>query len=122
MGAGVVLLDEPTANLDPAGARDVVRAVSALVEQTGATLVVVEHQHAAWEGLLDRAVELSHGRIVADGPFEQVARRRRVEGLRRRASWAMVQLGKVTLHSGVRTWLLASGHHVPFLCRRALRL
>ena len=59
MGAGVVLLDEPTANLDPAGARDVVRAVSALVEETGATLVVVEHQHSAWEGLLDRAVELS---------------------------------------------------------------
>ena len=48
MGAGVVLLDEPTANLDPAGARDVVRAVSRLVEETGATLVVVEHQHAAW--------------------------------------------------------------------------
>ena len=81
MGAGVVLLDEPTANLDPAGARDVVRAVSALVEETGATLVVVEHQHTAWEGVLDRAVELAQGRIVADGPFEQVATRRRVEGL-----------------------------------------
>ena len=81
MGAGVVLLDEPTANLDPAGARDVVRAVSALVEETGATLVVVEHQHTAWEGVLDRAVELAQGHIVADGPFEQVARHRRVEGL-----------------------------------------
>ena len=75
MGAGVVLLDEPTANLDPEGARDVVRAVSALVEETGATLVVVEHQHAAWKGVLERAVELDHGRIVSDGPFAEVAQR-----------------------------------------------
>lgn len=81
MGAGVVLLDEPTANLDPEGARDVVRAVSALVEETGATLVVVEHQHAAWKGVLERAVELDHGRIVSDGPFAEVAQRRQVEGL-----------------------------------------
>ena len=81
MGAGVVLLDEPTANLDPEGARDVVRAVSALVEETGATLVVVEHQHTAWKGVLERAVELDHGRIVSDGPFAEVAQRRQVSGL-----------------------------------------
>ena len=72
---------EPTANLDPAGARDVVRAVSRLVEETGATLVVVEHQHAAWDGVLDRAVELDRGRIVADTSFAEVAQRRQVSGL-----------------------------------------
>ena len=81
MGAGVVLLDEPTANLDPTGARDVVRAVARLVEETGATLVVVEHQHAAWDGVLDRAVELDCGRIVADTSFAEVAKRRQVAGL-----------------------------------------
>ncbi|MBU5655681.1 energy-coupling factor ABC transporter ATP-binding protein [Corynebacterium aurimucosum] len=81
MGAGVVLLDEPTANLDPIGAHDVVRAVSALVEETGATLVVVEHQHEVWKGVLDRAVELECGRIVADAPFAEVTQRRQVEAL-----------------------------------------
>ncbi|MBK4163537.1 ABC transporter ATP-binding protein [Corynebacterium macginleyi] len=81
MGAGVVLLDEPTANLDPEGAKDVVRAVGKLVEHTGATLVVVEHQHMAWESVLDRAVELQDGRIISDGPFADVARKREVTGL-----------------------------------------
>ena len=81
MGAGVVLLDEPTANLDPEGARDVIEAVATLAERTGATLVVVEHQHAAWHGVLDRAVELKDGRIVADGPLAEVVAERTVADL-----------------------------------------
>ena len=83
MGAGMVLLDEPTANLDPEGAREVIDAVSTMVERTGATLIVVEHQHAAWEGVLDRAIELKDGRIVADGPVESVVASRSISGLPR---------------------------------------
>lgn len=81
MGAGVVLLDEPTANLDPEGARDVIEAVATMVERTGATLIVVEHQHAAWKGVLDRAIELKDGRIVADGPLASVVANRTVADL-----------------------------------------
>ena len=81
MGAGVVLLDEPTANLDPEGARDVIEAVATMVERTGATLVVVEHQHAAWKGVLDRAIELKDGRIVADGQLDDVVSDRIVTDL-----------------------------------------
>ncbi|OFK60529.1 ABC transporter ATP-binding protein [Corynebacterium sp. HMSC078A10] len=81
MGAGMVLLDEPTANLDPEGAREVIEAVSTMVERTGATLIVVEHQHSAWKGVLDRAVELKDGRIVADGPLETVVASRSISGL-----------------------------------------
>ena len=83
MGAGMVLLDEPTANLDPEGAREVIDAVSTMVERTGATLIVVEHQHAAWKGVLDRAIELKDGRIVADGPLESVVASRSISGLPR---------------------------------------
>ncbi|MCL8494535.1 energy-coupling factor ABC transporter ATP-binding protein [Corynebacterium sp. B5-R-101] len=83
MGAGMVLLDEPTANLDPEGAREVIEAVSTMVERTGATLIVVEHQHAAWKGVLDRAIELKDGRIVADGPAETVVASRSISGLPR---------------------------------------
>ena len=81
MAAGVVLLDEPTANLDPEGARDVIEAVATMVERTGATLIVVEHQHAAWKGVLDRAIELKDGRIVADGPLASVVANRTVADL-----------------------------------------
>ena len=83
MGAGMVLLDEPTANLDPEGAREVIEAVSTMVERTGATLIVVEHQHTAWKGVLDRAIELKDGRIVADGPVEAVVASRSISGLPR---------------------------------------
>ncbi|OFQ55199.1 ABC transporter ATP-binding protein [Corynebacterium sp. HMSC074H12] len=83
MGAGMVLLDEPTANLDPEGAQEVIDAVSTMVERTGATLIVVEHQHAAWKGVLDRAIELKDGRIVADGPLDTVVASRSISGLPR---------------------------------------
>lgn len=81
MGAGLILLDEPTANLDPQGARDVVAAVSRVAAETGATLVVVEHQYAEWEHLLDRAVVLEHGRIAADAAFADIVAARQVTGL-----------------------------------------
>lgn len=83
MGAGMVLLDEPTANLDPEGASEVIEAVTTMVERTGATLIVVEHQYSAWKGVLDRAIELKDGRIVADGPVEAVVASRTISGLPR---------------------------------------
>jgi len=73
---GMLLLDEPTANLDPDGAalvRDVVRRI---VEQLGVTLVMVEHRVADALPLVDRVVVLqAGGGVVADGaPREVFAR------------------------------------------------
>lgn len=81
MGAGLILLDEPTANLDSQGARDVVAAVAQVVERTGATLIVVEHNYAQWEGVLDRAVVLEQGRMLADAAFRTIVSTRQVSGL-----------------------------------------
>ncbi len=69
----VVLLDEPTAMLDPASAREVREAVGALTTTAGApTLVVVEHVLGPWVDLVDRLVVLSsNGRVVADGPVQE---------------------------------------------------
>lgn len=85
----VVLLDEPTAMLDPASAQEVRDAVASLTARratgpvpgdsmagrgsapTGSapTLVVVEHVLGPWVDLVDRLVVLSDdGRVVADGP------------------------------------------------------
>ncbi|MFJ6199650.1 ABC transporter ATP-binding protein [Micromonospora sp. NPDC092111] len=65
---GLLLLDEPTANLDPAGAELVRRAVAgALADDT--TLVLVEHRVAEALPLVDRVVVLEPGGGVrADGP------------------------------------------------------
>ena len=66
----VVLLDEPTAMLDPESAQEVRDAVAALTSRPGApTVVVVEHVLGPWVDLVERLVVLSDdGRVVADGP------------------------------------------------------
>ncbi|ALC05480.1 hypothetical protein CDES_05215 [Corynebacterium deserti GIMN1.010] len=65
MGARLILLDEPTANLDPQGQRDVVAAVDRAVRESGATLIVVEHRHELWLESIDRIIDITSGRDVA---------------------------------------------------------
>ncbi|MET9020182.1 ABC transporter ATP-binding protein [Actinopolymorpha sp. NPDC004070] len=69
----LILLDEPTANLDPDGAALVRQAVDQVVAATGATLVVVDHRVGDWLPLVDRVVVLrSGGGVLADGSPEKV--------------------------------------------------
>ncbi|MGC5171811.1 ABC transporter ATP-binding protein [Microbacterium sp. DT81.1] len=72
MQSGVLLLDEPTANLDPDGVREVRDAVARVLDATGATLVVVEHRLAAWLPIIDRVLVLGEGGVVADGSVDAV--------------------------------------------------
>ncbi|MGJ4843410.1 ABC transporter ATP-binding protein [Leifsonia sp. Le1] len=68
MRPGLLLLDEPTANLDPDGVIEVREAVESVLEATGATLIVVEHRVAVWRGIVDRVIVLaSDGGVLADG-------------------------------------------------------
>ncbi|MCW2133833.1 ABC transporter ATP-binding protein [Arthrobacter sp. VKM Ac-2550] len=69
MRPGVLLLDEPTANLDPDGVLEVRDAVVGVLERTGATLIVVEHRVAVWADVVDRVIVLAaSGGVLADGP------------------------------------------------------
>ena len=72
MGPGLLLLDEPTANLDPSGVAEVRAAVEAVVERTGATMVVVEHRVDVWASLVDRVIVVADVAIAADGPLDEV--------------------------------------------------
>ena len=85
MRPGLILLDEPTANLDPAGVLEVRDAVGRCLDKTGATLVVVEHSVSVWKDLVDRIVVLQPGSaagsgstpgsssgVLLDGPPDQV--------------------------------------------------
>ena len=68
MRPGLLLLDEPTANLDPDGVREVRDAVTAVLGTTGSTAVIVEHRVEAWLDVVDRIIVLgADGRIAADG-------------------------------------------------------
>lgn len=72
MRPGLVLLDEPTANLDPDGARAVRDAVHASLQATGATAIIVEHRTALWLPVVDRVVVVGDGGVVADGAPDTV--------------------------------------------------
>lgn len=86
MGPGLLLLDEPTANLDPSGVAEVRAAVEAVVERTGATVVVVEHRVDVWAPLVDRVIVVADGRIAADGPLDEVLEQQG-DALRERGIW-----------------------------------
>ncbi|HEY8523929.1 MAG TPA: ABC transporter ATP-binding protein [Acidimicrobiales bacterium] len=64
----VLVLDEPTANLDPAARRE----LTAVLESLAVTLIVVTHDLPYAYEVCERAVVLDGGRIVADGPTAAV--------------------------------------------------
>ena len=86
MGPGLLLLDEPTANLDPSGVAEVRAAVETVVERTGATVVVVEHRVDVWASLVDRVIVVADGAIAADGPLDEVLAQQG-DALRERGIW-----------------------------------
>lgn len=80
MGSPLVVLDEPTANLDPQGIDEVYRALAELVATGDRAIVLVEHNLDAAVGFVDRVVVLdASGRLVADGPVDEVLRGRAEE-------------------------------------------
>ncbi|MDQ1135484.1 energy-coupling factor transporter ATP-binding protein EcfA2 [Microbacterium sp. SORGH_AS 1204] len=68
MRPGLLLLDEPTANLDPEGVTEVRAAVEHVVRTDGTTLVLIEHRTDVWADLMTRVVVLAPGGgVLADG-------------------------------------------------------
>ncbi len=67
----VLVLDEPTSQLDPQSAEDVLRALVRLNEDLGLTIVLAEHRLDRILRYADRLTYLEAGRIVADGPVRE---------------------------------------------------
>ena len=80
MGSPLLVLDEPTANLDPQGIDEVYAALAELIATGDRGILLVEHNLDAAIGFVDRVVVLDQaGRLVADGSVDAVLRDRAEE-------------------------------------------
>lgn len=90
MGSPLLVLDEPTANLDPAGIEEVYAALAELVAAGDRAILLVEHNLDAAVGFVDRVVVLDHdGFLAADGSVDHVLRER-AEDLHAMGVWLPV--------------------------------
>ena len=72
MRPGVLILDEPTAGLDPAGCRQVLDNICEYRKKTGSTVIIVSHNMDDAARLADRIIVFDHGTVVMDGTPQQV--------------------------------------------------
>ncbi len=95
MRSGHLVLDEPTAQLDPEGTRLVGEALRGMAA-AGTALLIAEHKTELLDGLCDRIVVIDEGTLVADGPAAEVLADPRLE------AWGGTPPGRVRLARAVR--------------------
>ena len=68
----LLVLDEPTAGLDPDRSRSIVKLIQSLSREHSLTVFMVTHDVDTLSTLANRVAVLAEGRIVADGPLDEV--------------------------------------------------
>ncbi|MFJ4253684.1 ABC transporter ATP-binding protein [Microbacterium sp. NPDC090003] len=75
MGSPLIVLDEPTANLDPQGIDDVYAALADVIATGDRAILLVEHNLDAAMGFVTRTIVLDReGRVAYDGPVAEIIR------------------------------------------------
>lgn len=72
MRPAILVLDEPTAGLDPSGCNHIIKAIKGMQREYNTTVVMISHYVNDWILLADRLVFLEQGRLVACGNQEEV--------------------------------------------------
>ena len=67
-----IILDEPTAGLDPRGRDDLLNKLKALHEGRGLTIILVSHSMEDVARYADRLIVMNHGQKVFDGAPKEV--------------------------------------------------
>lgn len=71
----LLILDEPTANLDPSCTREVLRTMEKLREEQGISIIVIEHRLERLVPISDRLLLMEKGRIVEESTDRKLHRR-----------------------------------------------
>jgi branched-chain amino acid transport system ATP-binding protein len=72
-GPRMILLDEPTAGMNPRETHELIELIHRLRDQTGITITLIEHDMRVVKGVSERVVVLDHGQKIAEGPYDEVA-------------------------------------------------
>lgn len=72
MHPDVLILDEPTAGLDPKGRNDILDQISDLHKQTGITVILVSHSMEDVAKYVDRIIVMNRGEIFMDGAPKEI--------------------------------------------------
>jgi len=68
----LLVLDEPTSQLDPQGTQDVFQILDKLAGRTGTTVILVEQKLELLSAFVDRVIVMADGRVVLDGKPEKI--------------------------------------------------
>lgn len=63
----VLILDEPTAGLDPRGRDEILNSIQTLYKEEGITIILVSHSMEDIARMVNRIVVMDHGKIAMDG-------------------------------------------------------
>jgi branched-chain amino acid transport system ATP-binding protein len=69
----LLLLDEPTAGMNPRETAELTEQITRLRKERGLTIVVIEHDMRVVKGVSDRVIAIDYGRKIAEGPYADVA-------------------------------------------------
>jgi ABC-type branched-subunit amino acid transport system ATPase component len=69
----LLLLDEPTAGMNPRETAELTDQITRLRKERGLTIVVIEHDMRVVKGVSDRVIAIDYGRKIAEGPYADVA-------------------------------------------------
>ena len=71
-GAKLLLLDEPSAGMNPKETREITRIIRRMRDEGGYTILLVEHKMNLVKDISDRVVVLDYGRKLAEGSYHEV--------------------------------------------------
>ncbi len=67
----ILLLDEPTANLDPTSRQEILDTVRQMVQEEGLTVLISSHVLTELETVIDHVLMIDHGKLILDAPIHE---------------------------------------------------
>ncbi len=72
MKPSVLVLDEPTAGLDPAGREEILSQIKSIYDEGNMTVILVSHSMEDVARLVNRLIVMNEGKVFADGTVDEV--------------------------------------------------